>query len=113
EEGVTRAAAAIVADLAAAGVRVRLDDRVDAGFGRRSIDWELKGVPVRVEVGPRDCWEGQGPAPPRHTRAKEQVALGEVVSAVTTLLATVGPELEAEARAFRDGRIRSVDSVDD
>ena len=48
------------------GIRVRLDDRVDTGFGRRSIDWELKGVPVRVEVGPRDLAEGKVTLVTRH-----------------------------------------------
>jgi prolyl-tRNA synthetase len=113
EEGVTRAATAIVADLAAAGVRARIDERVETSFGRRSIDWELKGVPARVEVGPRDLLEGQVTVVARHTREKVQVALGEVVTAVTTLLGRVGPELEAEARAFREGRTRSVDSVEE
>ena len=46
------AAEALVAELTAAGHRVRLDDRTDTSFGRRSVAWELKGVPVRVEVGP-------------------------------------------------------------
>ena len=42
-----------------AGARVELDDRVDVSFGRRVVDWELKGVPVRLEVGPRDLAAGQ------------------------------------------------------
>jgi prolyl-tRNA synthetase len=48
--------------LKAAGVRVHVDDRTDIPFGRRAVDWELKGVPVRIEIGPRDlengtaCW---------------------------------------------------------
>ena len=37
----------------------QLDDRVDISFGRRATDWELKGVPVRIEVGPRDLAEGE------------------------------------------------------
>ncbi|OEV06004.1 proline--tRNA ligase [Streptomyces oceani] len=40
--------------LTEAGVRARVDDRVDTPFGRRAVDWELKGVPVRIEIGPRD-----------------------------------------------------------
>jgi prolyl-tRNA synthetase len=40
------------------GVRVVLDDRVEVSFGRRATDWELKGVPVRIEVGPRDLAQG-------------------------------------------------------
>ena len=42
----------------AAGIRTRVDDQTATGFGRRVTDWELKGVPVRVEIGPRDLAEG-------------------------------------------------------
>src|SRR5262249_24327514 len=41
------------------GVRVGFDDRVDTPFGRRAVDAELKGYPVRVEIGPRDIAEGR------------------------------------------------------
>ena len=43
---------ALVAELKAAGVKVRLDAQVATSFGRRATDWEIKGVPVRIEVGP-------------------------------------------------------------
>src|ERR687896_524387 len=46
------------ADLAAAGVRVRLDDRVQHRPGYKFADWEVKGVPVRIELGPRDVAAG-------------------------------------------------------
>ena len=65
---------ALVAELRAAGHRVRLDDRTDTSFGRRSVDWELKGVPVRVEVGPRDLAEGNVTVVTRHRREKQNVA---------------------------------------
>ena len=48
----TEAGRALVAELAQAGVRAELDDRTDTPFGRRVVDAELKGVPVRIEVGP-------------------------------------------------------------
>ena len=48
----------IGAELRAAGIRVRIDDRADVQFGRRAIDWELKGVPLRVEIGPKDLDNG-------------------------------------------------------
>ena len=51
-EGVVEAARQVVADLVARGVRAELDARVDTPFGRRAVDAELKGIPVRVEVGP-------------------------------------------------------------
>jgi len=49
--------ARIAAELADTGVRVELDRRVDTAFGRRATDWELKGIPVRLELGPRDLSE--------------------------------------------------------
>ncbi len=58
EDGAGERAAAMVAELRGAGVRVQLDDRLDTGFGRRAVEWELKGVPVRIEVGPRDLAAG-------------------------------------------------------
>ena len=59
----------LVAELKAAGVRVRLDAQVATSFGRRATDWELKGVPVRIEVGPRDLAEGLVTVvPARHRR---------------------------------------------
>ncbi|MFP3905383.1 MAG: proline--tRNA ligase [Acidimicrobiales bacterium] len=48
----------MVEEIRLAGIRAELDDRVEVSFGRRSTDWELKGVPVRVEVGPRDLAAG-------------------------------------------------------
>ena len=46
-------------ELVAAGVRAHLDDRTDMNFGRRATDWELKGVPIRLELGPRDLANGE------------------------------------------------------
>src|ERR1700742_1464818 len=51
---VTQAASAMVDELTARGVRVRLDDNADQAFGRRATDWDLQGVPIRLELGPRD-----------------------------------------------------------
>src|SRR3954470_20031169 len=53
EGGASDAARRLGDGLRACDFRVRLDDRVEEPFGRRAIDWELKGAPVRVELGPR------------------------------------------------------------
>src|SRR3546814_5072563 len=58
EDGAGDVADALAAELKAAGVKVRVDSQVATSFGRRATDWELKGVPVRIEVGPRDLNEG-------------------------------------------------------
>ncbi len=98
------AAAALVAELTAAGHRVRLDARTDTSFGRRSVAWELKGVPVRVEVGPRDLAEGKVTVVTRHTREKQNAPVGTVAATVGSVLSAVGPDLLAEATAARDAR---------
>jgi prolyl-tRNA synthetase len=58
EDGAGERAALLASEVAGAGVRVRYDDRVDTGFGRLAVEWELKGVPIRIEVGPRDLAAG-------------------------------------------------------
>src|SRR5207237_10065103 len=84
--GAGERAAAFAAELKAAGHRVELDDRVDTGFGRRSVDWELKGVPVRVEVGPRDLAEGNVTIVRRAAGSKETVHAADAAARVAAAL---------------------------
>src|SRR3954452_25049286 len=79
-EGVTEAAAKLRDDLKAAGVRVKLDDRADVPFGRRAVDAELQGVPIRVEVGPRDLATGNVVVARRVDGSKAPIALADVVA---------------------------------
>jgi prolyl-tRNA synthetase len=113
EPEVRQAADALVAELQAAGHRVKLDDRTDTSFGRRSVDWELKGVPVRVEVGPRDLADGQVTLVTRHRRTKENIALAGVASTVGTVLANAGAELLAEATATREARTADAGTLEE
>jgi prolyl-tRNA synthetase len=104
DAAVGEAAVRLCAELGAAGHRVRLDDRTETSFGRRSVDWELKGAPVRIEVGPRDLAEGNVTLVVRHTREKHTVTLGAVASEVAATLGSADRDLLAEATAFRDAR---------
>src|SRR5580700_3544913 len=97
DPAVGEAAARFGAELRAAGHRVRLDDRTDTSFGRRSVDWELKGVPVRVEIGPRDLADGKLTLVARHTRDKTMVDVSQAGATVKSVLARAGGELLAEA----------------
>jgi prolyl-tRNA synthetase len=110
----TRAAAdALVGELTAAGRRVRLDDRVDTSFGRRAVGWELKGVPVRVEVGPRDLAEGQVTLVRRDQGTKRPVPLrGATTEALADLEATQAGLL-SEAEAAVAERTQAVESIDE
>ena len=95
----------LVAELRAAGHRVRLDDRTDTSFGRRSVDWELKGVPVRVEIGPRDLAEGNVAVVVRATAGQGGRRPGRGDRLGGAVLATAGAELLAEATpSARPGR---------
>ncbi|MEO7571089.1 MAG: proline--tRNA ligase [Acidimicrobiales bacterium] len=111
-DGAGVAADALVAELKAAGVKVRLDGQVATSFGRRATDWELKGVPLRVEVGPRDLAEGNVTLVRRDNGAKVQVAVAEVAAQVPELLEAMQAELLAGATQRRDDRTEEVDSVE-
>jgi prolyl-tRNA synthetase len=104
EDAVRSAAEALAGELRAQGTRVRIDDRTDSSFGRRSIDWELKGVPARVEVGPRDLADGNVTLVVRHSREKKAVPLAGVATEVAAVLASAGGELRDEAAAALKAR---------
>jgi prolyl-tRNA synthetase len=113
EEGVRPAAEALVGELRAGGLRARLDDRTDTSFGRRSIDWELKGVPVRLEVGPRELAQGNVTLVVRHSREKKSVPLAGAATAVASALASVGGELRDEAAAALRSRTAEVATLEE
>ncbi|MDH4146588.1 MAG: proline--tRNA ligase [Acidimicrobiia bacterium] len=109
-DGVVEAATRVRDELVAAGVRARVDDRVSVSFGRRVTDWEIKGVPVRIELGPRDLAEGNVMLA-RRGADKTSVALAGVGSAVSSALDELQRELLDEATRRRDAATASVGSV--
>jgi len=111
DEAVHSAADQIAHDLRQSGVRVHVDGRCEISFGRRSIEWELKGVPIRVEVGPRDLAEQKVTVVLRHLREKEVVSLSQLVDHVRKALSGVGPALFAEALARREANTHDVSSI--
>ncbi|HEX5253560.1 MAG TPA: proline--tRNA ligase, partial [Mycobacterium sp.] len=113
DEGVA-AARRIGDELRTLGIRVAVDDDADIHFGRRAVDWELKGVPLRLEVGPRDLAAGQATIVNRISGAeKASVSLDGLGGEVARLLATEQDAMLEAARAERDARIVEVTSVDD
>ena len=110
-EGVVEAAAKLRDELKAAGVRVKLDDRADVPFGRRAVDAELQGIPVRIEVGPRDLAAGNAVVARRTDGTKTPVALGEVVSLVTRALEEDQQRLFDAALAHREERTVDVKTL--
>ncbi|MGY1591252.1 proline--tRNA ligase [Geodermatophilus sp. SYSU D00708] len=112
-EGVAEAAGALAGELRGQGVRVEVDDRADVPFGRRAVDWELKGVPVRVDLGPRDLVEGRATVVRRIPGDTAAVPLGAVAGAVRRALEEDQPRLLAEARARLAERTADVGTAEE
>ncbi|WP_400164711.1 proline--tRNA ligase [Brevibacillus sp. TJ4] len=87
--------------LKAAGVRVRADLREETP-GWKFNEWEMRGVPVRLEIGPRDVENGQVILARRDTGEKVTVPLAEAVEAVTNLLADIQQHMYQRAVEFRE-----------
>ncbi|HET8741316.1 MAG TPA: proline--tRNA ligase [Gaiella sp.] len=101
---VLQAAAALGDELRAVGVRVRVDDRPEYRPGFKFNEWELKGVPLRIELGGRDLASGSVTVVRRDTGEKRQIERPHVASAVEELLGLVQASLFGSARDERDRR---------
>jgi prolyl-tRNA synthetase len=112
EPEVNEACERVSASLSDVGVRVEVD-RGRGSFGRRVTDWEIKGVPIRIEVGPRDLAQGLVTLVRRDNAEKTTLGLGALVSEVPLALESIQTNLLARAVAHRDERTRDVNSVAD
>ena len=88
--------------LTAAGVRVMLDDRDAYTPGWKYAEWEMRGVPVRLEIGPKDIEKAQVMLARRDTREKMSAPMETVVPFVTDLLEAIQKNLFERALKFRD-----------
>ncbi len=97
-------------ELAALGVTVKIDDRDNLRPGFKFAEWELKGVPVRIAIGPRDLENGVVELARRDTLTKESVAQEGLAEYVKGLMDTIQENIYAKALKFRDDNTRKVDS---
>jgi len=93
--------------LAGAGLRVTLDDR-DERPGWKFSEWELRGVPVRLEIGPKDIEKSQVLLARRDTREKVSVAMDGLVEHLRDLLAAIQRNLYERAVEFRESHTQRV-----
>ncbi len=100
------------ADMAALGIRVRLDDRDQHRPGYKFAEWELKGVPIRIELGPRDVAAGQAVIARRVEGDKVEVSLAEVAGGMVERLASAQRGLYADALAYRDANTHEITTFD-
>jgi prolyl-tRNA synthetase len=108
--GVLEAANALAASLKSAGIRVMVDAS-DNSPGWKFAQNEMKGIPLRLELGPRDIEAGHCIAVTRHTREKSEIALASAPEAVLALLEKIQTELyETAATRLRDN-IRTAETL--
>lgn len=110
--GVLDKANELLQSLKAAGLRVQLDDR-DQSAGWKFNEWEMKGVPVRVEVGPRDIENGQVMAVRRDTLEKLALPMEGLSDALRTLLDSVHDGMYQKALAFREAKTVQAETFDE
>ena len=98
---------AAIADLKAhlSGVRLRVDERDDVSPGFKFNDWEMRGVPLRIEIGPRDLAASQVTLARRDTGEKLPVPIAELAVLVPQILKDIQANLLRRATEFRDANI--------
>ncbi len=93
--------------------RVKLDDRDEYSPGWKFNDWEMRGIPIRIEMGPRDLDNGQVVLARRDTGEKETIARSEVVKRIPVLLEQIQEDMFQKAVKFRDDNTRSGDNYEE
>jgi prolyl-tRNA synthetase len=111
KEGVLEKANEVYNALKAAGIRVKLDDS-DNSPGWKFAEYEMKGVPVRIELGPRDISEGKCVVALR-TGGKNPESLDGITETVNTALENVNTILFENALKNRENRTANVKSLDE
>ena len=90
----------VAAILKSAGIRVKVDKR-DIHAGQKYFDWEIKGVPLRLDIGPRDI-ENNSAFAARRTGGKEPLPLDNIVNECNRVLAEIADELRTRAAAHTE-----------
>ncbi len=111
-ETVLPTAKAIRDDLVARGLRVMLDDRDSQTPGWKFNEWEMRGVPLRLEIGPKDIEKSQVVLARRDTREKAFVPMDGLAAHVESLLNTIQQALFDRAVAYRTEHTTQTDSYD-
>ena len=100
-------------DLRSQGLSVKFDNRDTHKPGFKFAEWELKGVPVRMAIGPRDLENGTVEIARRDTKAKQVVKAAEIVTFIPELLADIQRTIFERAKSFRSEHTTSVQTYDE
>jgi len=110
---VTAAAVALAQRLAGSGIRAHVDDRPQLSPGFKFNDWELRGVPIRLELGPRDLAAGSAVMVRRLGEGKEPISLEGAPARLADELTAFQDFLFERATAFRNDHTVTTDEWDD
>jgi prolyl-tRNA synthetase len=110
-EEVSAAAKQLEEELKRSGLRVKLDDR-DLRPGNKYYDWEMKGVPLRLDLGARDIAGSKVAYSTRDDGAKGSVSRADIVKESRALLDNVSERLAANAKARLASSVQTIDSLD-
>ena len=112
KEGVLEAAGKIVDTLKAAGIRVKMDDS-EQSPGWKFSEYEMKGVPLRIEIGPRDIADNKCVIVRRDNREKSFVSIDTLVQSVNNGLTALTTALYEKALKHREERTYSAQTLDE
>lgn len=112
KEGVLDKASEIANNLRNSGIRVELDTR-DQSPGWKFNEWEMKGVPVRIEVGPRDIEQGVVTYARRDTCDKSTMPIDGIADGVLNLLDGIQVNMYHKSLAFRDSHVKLAHNMDE
>ena len=112
-ETITKVVADLVSQFKKLKISVKYDDRTTQKPGFKFAEWELKGVPVRIAVGPKDIENGTFEVARRDTLSKEVVAKEGIVTYINNLLETIQNDLFNKALDYRNNHITEVNSFEE
>jgi prolyl-tRNA synthetase len=96
-----------------AGVRVRVDDRADMSPGWKFNEYEMRGVPLRLELGPRDMENGQVVLVSRLTGEKRVVSQDRLLEEVEAMLDEIQLGMFEKAKLFREENSKTIETLDE
>ena len=110
---ISKVAHKIYSQLIAAGVSVKYDDRDNFKPGFKFNDYELKGVPIRIAIGPRDIENNVVELARRDTLEKKSIPMNEITNHIKIILEDIQNNLFDRANSFREARITAVETFDE
>ena len=116
EEELTKVSAKveeIASSLRKQGYTVKFDNRDNLKPGFKFAEWELKGVPVRIAIGPRDLENGTVEVARRDTKEKQVMKMDDVSTAIPKLLDDIQSNIYQKALRFRSEKTTHVDSYEE